>query len=170
MDMISTFKAIKSKTWFIPAAVLLAGVVIIVAIMTGCGDKDIDLVKKGVFPDDSLRTVEQRITARHKKVKWTSYTTKKNYKVVEATAVVRLTDADERKIRREMRNWKIKREEFVCDGDIYAAKFVINADHKSFGCHGESVKGPYGENRNWSAAKFFVKLPTDKTGFVPKQD
>ena len=139
------------------------------AVLAGCGDKDIDLVKKGVFPDDPARTVEQRISAIHKELKWTSYTTENNYKVVEATAVVSLSRSQRNKC-----NYSgTYKEDYPHDGDIYSAKFVINSDHKSFVFHDEFVKGPKGKIRdlyNCKRVELLAVLPRDKAGVVPKQD
>ncbi|MCI5779392.1 MAG: hypothetical protein MR051_06220 [Lentisphaeria bacterium] len=136
----------------------------VAVIMTGCGDKDIDLVKNGVFPDDSARTVEQRITARYKKLKWKSYTTEDNHKVVEATAVVRLTDEGRKELKRMA---YVYRDSYPHDGDIYSARFVINADHKSFIFIEQSVKAPdTGKKRPGEGAD----LPERGTMSVPKKD
>jgi len=85
MDFISSLKAIKSKTWFIPAAVLLAGVVIIVSVMVGCGKKteakttkisDVDILKSLPANNDKnspRRTVEDVVFSETRgKWKWSS--------------------------------------------------------------------------------------------------
>ena len=76
MEMISTFKAIKSKTWFIPAAVLLAGVVIVVAAMICCGGGNVNILKGLPANNDTntpRRTVEDVVFSETRgKWKWSS--------------------------------------------------------------------------------------------------
>lgn len=76
MEFISTLKAIKSKTWFIPAAVLLVGVVIVVAAMICCGGGNVNILKGLPANNDTntpRRTVEDVVFSETRgKWKWSS--------------------------------------------------------------------------------------------------
>ena len=155
MEIFSTFKAIKSKTWFIPAVVLLAGVVIVVSVMVGCSDKNVDLVKSGVLEMDQTRTVEQLLYAKFKKLKWSSFTSDDNRTVVEVTGVRAFTARGKEEYEDSVRKLRAAKDNpkndplggfgsimattqlailplIPQDGDRILIQFVINADKKSF--------------------------------------
>ena len=155
MDMISAFKAIKSKTWFIPAAVLLAGVVIVVFVMVGCSDKNVDLVKSGVLEIDETRTVEQLLSAKFRKLKWRSFTSDDNRTVVEVTGVRTFSAREKEEYEESVRKLRSSKNNpkndplggfgsimattqlailplIPQDGDRILIQFVISADKEAF--------------------------------------
>ena len=139
------------KFWMLTAAAIFA------VMLTGCGDSYVDAVKGGVLEDiDNTRTVEQMLSAKYKKLKWHSFTSDTNQRVVEVTGVRAFTDkekAEYEQMRRKLLDIKengVKDNPFgelakiqaiqaltvlplmPQDGDRITIQFILSADGESF--------------------------------------
>ena len=110
---------------------LAVAVALIGLFVAGCGNPNIDTVKKGVLGVDKTRTVEQLLGAKLDNMKWNTFTSDDNRTVVEVIGVWKDS---------QYRSSFIKRWEsmFPWDGDTLRLQFIIHADGENFEfCYGE---------------------------------
>ena len=87
----------------------------------GFGYPEIRLVKNGVLGIDKTRTVEQMLSAKLNNLRWKSFSSSDNRRVVEVNGIWA---------------WKYEKykmvEWFPCDGDKVKLQFVIHVDGRNF--------------------------------------
>ena len=105
---------------------MLSVAALAVAMLAGCGDKDIKTVKNGVLGIDKSRTVEQALSANLEDLKWEKFVNKRNQGVVKASGIWK---GDELSFQKEYSYNRWKRTfTIVKPGKKVDVYFVINRD------------------------------------------
>ena len=138
---------------------LAMAVALIGLFVAGCGDPNIDTVKKGVLGVDKTRTVEQLLGAKLDDMKWNTFTSDDNRTVVEVIGVwkgsqyrdlIKKWENAAKKVANSRDNGEIFAGSFAAgalttvapllplDGDTLRLQFIIHADGENFEfCYGE---------------------------------
>jgi len=116
----------KKNLWMVIFAVTA------VVLLAGCEAKEVRLVKNGVMNRDKTRTVEQMLSAKLDNLRWKSFLSAGNRRVVEVSGTWK--DKQYREMAQDFKEGSIEVIFALLpfDGDKMTLQFVIHADGKRF--------------------------------------
>ena len=151
------------KKCMLAMAVALVGLFV-----AGCGDPNIDTVKKGVLEVDETRTVEQLLSSKMDKMKWKTFTSDDNKTVVEVVGVWK----DSWFRDNATRLWGIFAKSSVeflpMPGDMVYLQFVMHANGTDFHFQYAEVRDSEGRKKHESADTSSEKLYYNASNFLQR--